>query len=80
MLSTGYSGFYFRVLREGRVAAGDRIVKLESGAGSFPVRQVLYSMEHGRKDPAGLAELAGLESLAAGIRERFQRWLDAAES
>lgn len=77
VLSTGYSGFYFRVLREGQLAAGDRIVKRESGAGSFPVKRVLYFMEHGRKDQSGLAELARLESLASGIRERFRRWLEA---
>ncbi|MEK4849422.1 MOSC domain-containing protein [Paenibacillus sp. FSL H7-0756] len=80
VLSTGYSGFYLRVLREGSLAAGDPIVKLASGAGRIPVRQVLYSMEHGRKDHTGLAELARLESLAAGLRERFRGWLAAAES
>lgn len=80
VLSTGFSGFYFRVLREGRISAGDQIVKRESGAGSIPVKRVLYFMEHGRKDQSGLAELARLESLAPGIRERFQRWLEAAES
>lgn len=80
VLSTGYSGFYFRVLREGRVASGDRIIKREIGAGSFPVKQVLYSMEHGRKDKTGLAELAELDSLTAGIREKFRGWLAAAEN
>lgn len=79
VLSTGYSGFYFRVLREGQIAVGDRIVKRETGTGSFPVKRVLYFMEHGRKDQSGLAELARLESLASGIRERFRRWLEAAE-
>lgn len=80
VLSTGYSGFYFRVLREGRIASGDRIIKRESGAGSFPVKQVLYSMEHGRKDKTGLDELARLDSLTAGIREKFRGWLGAADS
>lgn len=78
VLSTGYSGFYFRVLREGRIAAGDQIVKRENGDSGFTVKQVLYFMEHGRKDQSGLAELARLESLATGIRERFRRWLEAA--
>ncbi|MBW4082197.1 MOSC domain-containing protein [Paenibacillus sp. S150] len=80
VLNTGYSGFYFRVLREGQLAAGDKIIKKESGAGSFPVKQVLYLMEHGRKDKNGLAELARLETLSAGTRAKFQGWLDAPES
>ncbi|WNS42584.1 MOSC domain-containing protein [Paenibacillus sp. MMS20-IR301] len=80
VLSTGYSGFYLRVLREGEIACGDGILKRESGAGGFSVKQVLYSMEHGRRDKTGLAELAGLDSLAAVIRERFRGWLAAWES
>ncbi|OKP78238.1 sulfurase [Paenibacillus sp. P3E] len=80
VLKTGYSGFYFRVLREGQVAAGDPIIKRESGEGSFPVKQVLYLMEHGRKVKTGLAELARLETLSAVTRAKFQGWLDAEES
>lgn len=80
VLSTGYSGFYFRVLREGSIGAGDVIVKRESGAGGFTISQVLYLMEHGRKDKAGLAELAELDTLSAATREKFRDWLDSAES
>ncbi|MNV70335.1 hypothetical protein D3C71_1632950 [compost metagenome] len=80
VLATGYSGFYFRVLREGQIAAGDAIIKKESGAGGFPVTRVLYLMEHGRKDSSGLAELAELDTLAAGTRAKFRGWLEAAES
>lgn len=79
VLKTGFSGFYFRVLREGQIAAGDPIIKQESGKGSFPIKQVLYLMEHGRKDQTGLAELAALETLSADTREKFQGWLDTAE-
>nr|WP_036668617.1 MOSC domain-containing protein [Paenibacillus sp. HW567] len=80
VLSTGYSGFYFRVLREGQIATGDRIVKKESGAGGFPVRRVLYLMEHGRKDKTDLAELSELDTLSAVTRAKFRGWLDAGES
>ncbi|MNC69925.1 hypothetical protein D3C75_1206720 [compost metagenome] len=80
VLATGYSGFYFRVLREGQITAGDVIVKKESGAGGYPVKRVLYLMEHGRKDKNGLAELSELDSLAPGTRMKFRSWLEAAES
>jgi MOSC domain-containing protein YiiM len=80
VLGTGYSGFYFRVLREGRISSGDLIFKKESGAGGVPVSHVLHLMEAGRKDRTGLAELAELDSLAAGIRMKFQDWLDTPES
>ncbi|MNI54657.1 hypothetical protein D3C73_1095600 [compost metagenome] len=67
------------MLREGQIAAGDSIIKQESGEGSFPIKQVLYLMEHGRKDKTGLAELAALETLSAVTREKFRGWLDTAE-
>ncbi|MNC34847.1 hypothetical protein D3C75_833030 [compost metagenome] len=80
VLATGYSGFYFRVLREGQIAAGDQIIKKESGKGSFPIKQVLYLMEHGRKDKTDLAELTVLETLSAVTRAKSQGWLDAEKS
>ena len=76
VLSTGYSGFYFRVLREGAVAAGDAVVKVGSGEGAFTVRRVLRAMEVGRKDKSDLKELTVLSSLTEGIRQDFQKWLD----
>ncbi|WP_203457091.1 MOSC domain-containing protein [Paenibacillus tepidiphilus] len=76
VLSTGYSGFYFRVLREGAIAAGDTIVKQESGAGSHKVRRVLHMMQHGRREKEGLAELAELDTLAQSTRDDFKSWLE----
>lgn len=75
VLATGYSGFYFRVLREGAVTAGDAVVKVGSGEGDFTVRRVLRAMEVGRKDKTDLKELAELEPLTEGIRYDFQKWI-----
>ncbi|MNI40051.1 6-N-hydroxylaminopurine resistance protein [compost metagenome] len=76
VLSTGYSGFYFRVLKEGHIAAGDTVIKIGSGEGTFNVRRVLRAMEVGRKDKTDLAELAVLEPLTEEIRQDFQKWLE----
>jgi len=75
VLATGYSGFYFRVLREGEIAAGDAVVKRQGGAGGVPVSRVLHFMESGRNEKAGLSELVELEGLAEGIRAKFRNWL-----
>lgn len=75
VLETGFSGFYFRVLREGEINAGDAIVKKQNGQGAFSVSRVLHMMEVGRKDTTGLADLAELDTLAEGIRSRFRDWL-----
>lgn len=80
VLTSGYSGFYLRVLREGEIAADDIIVKKQSGRGEVPVSQVLHVMEVGRKDKTGLAELIELDSLAEGIRSKFRDWLKSSET
>ncbi|AHV99423.1 MOSC domain-containing protein [Paenibacillus sabinae] len=76
VLKTGFSGFYFRVLREGELTPGSAIVKVSSGDGGVPVLRVLQMMASGRGDKRGLEELVRLEALASGIRSRFQGWLD----
>ena len=77
VLSSGFSGFYLRVLREGNIAAGDLIVKKQRGTGGVPVSRVLRMMEVGRKDKTGLADLIELESLTEGIRSNFRDWLNS---
>lgn len=76
VLETGYSGFYLRVLREGVIAAGDAIVKRESGAGGYTVARVLYAMEHGKRDRTDVAALAGLDSLSEVVRAKFRGLLE----
>ncbi|MDQ0192262.1 MOSC domain-containing protein [Paenibacillus wynnii] len=77
VLTSGYSGFYLRVLREGEIAADDTIVKKQTGLGAVPVSKVLHLMEVGRKDKTGLADVIELDSLAEGIRSRFRDWLES---
>ncbi|KGE20328.1 MOSC domain-containing protein [Paenibacillus wynnii] len=79
LLTSGYSGFYLRVLREGEISADDIIVKKQSGSGAVPVSKVLHLMEVGRKDKTGLADVIELDSLAEGIRSRFRDWLGSSE-
>ncbi|WP_310552131.1 MOSC domain-containing protein [Paenibacillus glufosinatiresistens] len=78
VLETGYSGFYFRVLREGEIAANSAIVKVARGEGGVTVRRVLRAMEVGRRDPSGLEELAALTALSEGIRRDFGEWMGRA--
>lgn len=78
VLKTGFSGFYFRVLREGVIAPGDTLRLLEQGPQEATVAYVLHMMQSGREDREGLQALAALESLASGIRAKFQGWLEDA--
>lgn len=75
MTQTGRTGFYFRVLEEGDVAAGAVVELLDrphpAMTIALAVRQVLT--EHGERDT--LAQLAGLSELSSSWRERIRKRL-----
>lgn len=79
VLDTKYSGFYFRVIREGEISAGDLIVKKESRAGSATVAHVLHLMQVGLQEEAALAALVDLEPLSAVVRNKFRKQLGMPE-
>lgn len=79
VLDTKYSGFYFRVIREGEISAGDLIVKKEIGAGSATVAHVLHLMQVGLQEEAALAALVDLEPLSAVVRNKFRKQLGMPE-
>lgn len=79
VLKTGFSGFYFRVLREGQLSAGSAVVKVSAGASHASVARVLHLIGAGRGDKQGLQEMLGVEALASGIRSSFQARLKEPE-
>ncbi len=69
-------GFYFRVLQEGEVEAGDEIVKLSSGAEQMTVADVdalLYLPGHTRQ---GLLRALRAPALSPGWQSSFRSLLD----
>jgi ferredoxin-NADP reductase/MOSC domain-containing protein YiiM len=68
-------GFYFRVLEEGEVGAGDDIVKIADGAERITVRDIdalLYLPGHSREE---LERALKIEALSGGWRSSFQTML-----
>jgi MOSC domain-containing protein YiiM len=73
-------GFYFRVLREGLVRAGDEIVKVADGAEAMTVAEVdalLYLPGHTRE---GVQRALRIPALPDGWRASFQALLAQPES
>src|SRR5271165_6680432 len=69
-------GFYFRVLEEGEVQAGDEIIKLDSGPEQMPIAEVdalLYLPGHPRQH---LLRALRIPALSPGWRDSFQALLD----
>ena len=76
-LASGRSGFYFAVVREGEVEAGDAVELIERDPNDVTVRDItrLYAGE--RDDPTLLGRATQVQALSDGWRERFRRQLGA---
>ena len=79
LVAHGKPGFYFRVLEEGEVEAGDEIVQVADGPERMTVAEVnalLYMPGH----PASELERAlRIPALSAGWRASFQALLDGTQ-
>jgi ferredoxin-NADP reductase/MOSC domain-containing protein YiiM len=77
LTSSGRTGFYFRVLREGEVGAGDEIVKVGEAKERMTVADInalLYSPNH---PPDRLERALRIEALSPGWRWSFQALLQS---
>jgi hypothetical protein len=75
LTSSGKPGFYFRVLQEGEVEAGNEIVKEADGAERMTVAEInalLYLPGHSRRQ---LERALRIPALSAGWRTSFQALL-----
>ena len=80
LTSSGRPGFYFRVLREGEVAAGDEIVKVGEAGERMTVTEVnalLYLPNHSRD---GLERALRIEALSPGWRGSFDALLQSQQN
>ena len=77
LTSSGRPGFYFRVLREGDVGAGDEILKVAEARERMTVAEInalLYSPDHARD---GLERALRIEALSPGWRSSFEALLQS---
>ena len=80
LTSSGRPGFYFRVLREGEVGAGDEIVKVGEANERMTIAEInalLYSPEHARDR---LERALRIEALSPGWRASFEALLQSRET
>src|SRR5499433_697584 len=80
LTSSGRPGFYFRVLQEGDVGAGDEIVKVGEAKEPMTVAEInalLYSPDHARDR---LERALRIEALSPGWRWSFEQLLQSRTS
>jgi ferredoxin-NADP reductase/MOSC domain-containing protein YiiM len=80
LVAHGRPGFYFRVIEEGEVAAGDEIVQVAVGAEHMTIAEVnalLYMRGHPKPD---LEKALRIPALSAGWHDSFRALLERAQS
>lgn len=70
IVETGRCGWYFRVLEWGEVRSGDMIERVANGHTDWTVARVFASMIAGKASSEEYCELAELDRLAPGMRDR----------
>jgi len=71
----GLTGFYFRVLEEGRVAAGDGLHLVERPAPDATVAEANRVMHHDKGDLEAVERLLGVGELSVSWRRTFEKRL-----
>jgi len=74
VLRSGRTGWYFRVLQQGAVSAGQRLRLMERGYPDWTVERAC-ALRFGERDEAALAILASLPVLSLSWREELARHL-----
>jgi MOSC domain-containing protein YiiM len=73
VLDTGRSGWYFRVLCEGHVNAGQQLTLIDRSHPRWTITNVTNVLRHRREDHQAAAELAEVSELAAVWRDALAR-------
>ena len=78
MVRTGYSGWYYRVLREGPIASGDELVLADRPNPTFAFPRLVTIVNRGGATLPELQDLAAMPGLASNIGRRVREALAAA--
>ena len=75
-LASGRTGFYFAVVQEGKVAAGDEIVLLERNKDTLKIEDITRLYVHDKQNVDLLRRAVSLEPLPESWRDYFRRQLE----
>ncbi|SHN28111.1 MOSC domain-containing protein [Gracilibacillus kekensis] len=73
---TGYSGFYFRVLKEGTVKPTDELKKIKEDRNRVTSFEIFDCLFHDRKNKQRMQNYLQLTGLAANVKATLQKRID----
>ena len=76
-LTSGRTGFYFAVVSEGDVGAGDKVLLLQRDPASVTIASITRLYTTGKHDREGLKRAVALVALPENWRRHFQERLAA---
>ncbi|NIP99508.1 MAG: MOSC domain-containing protein [Nitrospinaceae bacterium] len=78
--TTGFSGYYFRVLQTGWVTPGDPVDRVTRDPAGISVDEANTLMHENKNDGDGLRRILSVPALSESWRETFERRLDKAKA
>lgn len=76
MVRSGYAGWYYRVMQEGVLRAGDRVALHHRPNPHFPFTRLIEIVYHGKATQGELVQMAEMPGLASQWRETARQLLD----
>ena len=77
MIKSGRSGWYYRVLAEGEIGAGDEIAVIDRPHPDFAFPRLVAFANFGTATRAELVALSDMDEIASGLRRRASQKLNA---
>ncbi|MEN1936091.1 MOSC domain-containing protein [Paenibacillus sp. 102] len=77
--NTGYTGFYFRVLKEGWVLPTDSLTQLETNHQGISIAFANHIMHKEERNFEGVRRILGVEALSTSWRKTFEKRLKGEE-
>jgi MOSC domain-containing protein YiiM len=75
-LASGRTGFYFKVVAEGEVAAGDQVLLVERAEDSLAVSEITRLYARDKDDLDGLQRIVGVAALPDDWRDYFKEQIN----
>ncbi len=74
--TTGYSGFYMRVLKPGWVEPGMMFELIYADPGKFSIESAHYLLHNGKNEHETIKHILGVEALSDNWRSKFRKRLE----